>query len=218
MQRRRDTYSAAVLAACAACCSSCQSRSTMRRAWMPPASALMSMVGASGSSSMFCCWRGEHLDVLQKRGLDLLEHLLGHFRIVRLEVVRLAPEVMRGVLGLRRHGVEVAHRDAADAPALGCAGAGRGGTDVEPDERRRRVVDDLPAVDIAGEAADLDERRRRRLVDDPARHPHAARASARTFTAACSTSAMLPIVVSCTKARCVRSSRLSLTSCQLHCA
>ena len=40
---------------------------------------------------------------------------------------------------------------------------------------RRQVVDDLPAVDVAGEFADLDEGRRRRLVDDPARHLHAAR-------------------------------------------
>jgi len=35
-----------------------------------------------------------------------------------------------------------------------------------------------------------------------------------TFTTACSASAALPIVVSCTKAKWVRSSRLSTTSCQ----
>src|ERR1051326_5524623 len=115
---------------------------------------------------------GEHRDVLVERGLDLLEDLLRQRGVPDVEVVRLAPEIVRGLLGLRRDGVEVAHGDAADPLALRRAGAGRGGADVEPQERGWREVDDLPAVDVRGEAADLDEGGRRRLVDDPARHRH----------------------------------------------
>src|SRR5580698_2845648 len=53
--------------------------------------------------------RREHRDVFEERGLDLLEYPLGHFRVVRLEIVRLRPEIMRRGLGLRRDGVEIAH-------------------------------------------------------------------------------------------------------------
>ena len=94
----------------------------------------MSTVGASGSSSMFCCCAVNTSDVLEERRLDLLEHLLGHVRVARLEVVGLRPEIMRGLLGLRRDRVQVAHLDAADAVTLGRAGAGRRRADVEPDE------------------------------------------------------------------------------------
>jgi hypothetical protein len=48
-------------------------------------------------------------------------------------------------------------------------GAGRRGTDVEPQERRRSEIDDLPAIHVAGEAARFHEGRRRRRVDDPSR-------------------------------------------------
>ena len=147
----------------------------MRRAWMPPPVGIDVDRRRAGIEVDQLLLRREHRDILQERGLDLLEHALGHLRILRLEVVRLRPEIMRRGLGLRRHGIEVAHLDAADAAAFRRAGAGRRRADVEPDERRRHEVDDLPAVDVAGEAADLDERRRRRLVDDPARHLHAVR-------------------------------------------
>src|ERR1700722_20205309 len=114
--------------------------------------------------------RREYADVFQERGLDLLEDFLGGFGILDVEIVSLAQEIMRGVLVLRRNGVEIAHADAADPLAFRRAGAGGRGADVEPQERRRYEVDDLPAVDMAGKTDDFLERRRRLLVDDPERH------------------------------------------------
>src|SRR6202041_2166530 len=105
--------------------------------------------------------RREYADVFQERGLDLLEDFFGGFGILDVEIVGLAPEIMRGGLGLRRNGIEIAHADAADTLAFPRAGAGGRRADVEPQERRRHEVDDLPAVDMAGKTADFLECRRR---------------------------------------------------------
>ena len=92
--------------------------------------------------------RGKHRHVFEERCLDLVEHPFGHFRIVRLEIMRLRPEIVRGGFGLGRNRVEIAHADAADPAAFRRAGAGRAGADIEAQEGRRGIVDDLPAVDI----------------------------------------------------------------------
>jgi len=54
LRHRRGAYSAAV--ACSAACSSPCSRSMMRRAWITPVSALMSICGGSGIRSRLRCW------------------------------------------------------------------------------------------------------------------------------------------------------------------
>ena len=46
-------------------------------------------------------------------------------------------------------------------------------TDVEPNEARRRVIDDLPAIDVAVEPAHADICGRRRRIHDPARYAYA---------------------------------------------
>ena len=135
------------------------------------------------------------------------------FGLCNVPVVRLAPEVVAGRLGLRRDGIEIAHADAVDAASLRGAGAGRRAADIETQERRRHEIDDLPAIDVAGKAAGLDEGGRRRRVDDPAGDHHVVRRAIH-LDLGVSTSAELPMVVSCTKARWVRSSRLSTMSCQ----
>src|ERR1700761_8247602 len=61
--------------------------------------------------------RREHRHVLEESGPDLLEDAFRRGRIMRLEIVRLPPEIMRGRFRLRRDGVEIAHADAADAAA-----------------------------------------------------------------------------------------------------
>ena len=144
----------------------------MRRAWITPVSALMSSCGGFLIMSQVALLRLEHRDVLVERHADLLEQHVGQLAVLDVPVVRLAPEVVAGGLGLRRDGVEIAHLDAADALALRRAGAGRRRADVEAQERRRAEIDDLPAIDVGGEAAGLDERRRRRRIDDPARDLH----------------------------------------------
>ena len=140
----------------------------MRRAWITPVSALMSVCGGLGIISQIALLRFEHRDVLQERRSDLVGDHVGGLAILHIEIVRLAPEVVAGALGLGGDGVEISHFDPADPPALGSPGAGRGCADVEPQECRRREVDDLPAVDVGREAARLHEGRRRRSIDDPA--------------------------------------------------
>src|SRR5215471_7662789 len=95
--------------------------------------------------------RLEYRYVLEERGVDLVGDHLGGPLILDVPVVRLAPEIVAGALGLRRDGVEIPHLDAADPLAFRRAGASRGPADVEPQERRRREVDDLPAIDMRGE-------------------------------------------------------------------
>ena len=116
----------------------------------------------------------EHGQILVEGHFDLVEDGLGEFRVVRLEVMGLGPEVMGGALGLGGDGVEVAHADAAHAVALGGAGARVRAAHVEPDEGRRGVFDDLPAVDVAPEVPHLGVGGRGRGVDHPAGHHHPA--------------------------------------------
>ena len=111
----------------------------------------------------------------RKAGPDLVVHALGDAGHGELRAVRLGPELVQAGLGLGRDGVEVAVRHAPAAVTLGRAGPGGRAADVEDHRRRRDEVDDLPAVDIAGEPAELRQHRRRRAVDDPSGGPHAAR-------------------------------------------
>jgi hypothetical protein len=99
-------------------------------------------------------------------------------------------------LGLRRDRIEIAHGEATDAPALRRAGTGRGRADIEAQARRRREIDDLPAIDRRREAAGFDAGAF--ITQRVTTTPFGARS---TLTAAFSTSAALPMVDSCTKAR-----------------
>src|SRR5215831_7137081 len=113
----------------------------MRRAWIRPASALMSVWGGFGIiSRLRCC--ASNTTTSSRNAVLICSISMSVVRVFDVEVMRLAPEIMARGLGFRRDGVEIPHADAAHALAFGRAGAGRRGADVETQERRRREIDD----------------------------------------------------------------------------
>src|SRR5262249_19178428 len=161
--------------------------------------------------------RLEHRDVLEERGPNLLDQHVGRLRVLDVEIVRLAPEIMARGFCFRRDGVEIPHADAAPALAFGRARAGwrgghgrtsrrrnAGGVKLMICQRSTLAVKPPAFTKVGGGGASTIQR--------VTATPSSVRC---TLTCACSTSAGLPIVVPCTKARWVRSSRLSTTSCQL---
>ena len=95
--------------------------------------------------------------------------------------MRLRPEIMTALVRFWRDRVQVAHLDATRQFAFGgkragfflwCAFTGVQRPHVQTDKARRREIDELPAIDIAFEAAGLDVGGRRRRVKNPARNRH----------------------------------------------
>ena len=82
------------------------------------------------------------------------------------------PEIMAGLFGFRRDGVEHKAVDALRAVAFRRAGAGGRDADVDIDGARRLEADDLPAIDRAFLLQLLGPERRRLDALHPPRHRH----------------------------------------------
>src|SRR2546427_547974 len=88
--------------------------------------------------------RYEDRDILVEHRHHVDAEDLVHLGVAQAEVAQETEEVVRGALGLRRRRAE---RHQVD-PSLGVLAAG----EIHR-EARRHVLDDLPAIDVAGEAA-----------------------------------------------------------------
>src|SRR5205085_4661836 len=90
--------------------------------------------------------------------------------LAELIIAHEGPEIVAGLLGLRRDGVEHEAVDALRAVASRRTGAGRRHADVDGNGARRLEADDLPAVDEPGLAELFRPERRRFDAAHPARH------------------------------------------------
>src|SRR5205085_12357727 len=82
------------------------------------------------------------------------------------------PEIMTGLLGLWRDGVEHEAVNALRTVAFRRTGSGGRDSDIDIDGARRLEIDDLPAIDQAGLAQLRGPERRRLDALHPARHRH----------------------------------------------
>jgi hypothetical protein len=97
----------------------------------------------------------QHLLVLAEHAVHRLPQLGGDGLAVQAVVAHERPEVVRGAVGLGGDRVHHVAVDALAAVALGRAGARLRHTDVDADGAGGLEGDDLPAVDLAGEAGEL---------------------------------------------------------------
>ena len=102
----------------------------------------------------------EHVLVFEERALHVFVDGLGDGFVFELVVAAVGPQVQRLAVGHRCDEIQRARLDSLAAVALLRAGAGQGAADVDHHVARRAPIDDLPAVDVAGEAADALEHRR----------------------------------------------------------
>src|SRR6266702_7966034 len=110
--------------------------------------------------------------VLVEDAGDTVADLGGDALLAELVVAHEGPEIVAGLLGLGRDGVEHKAVDALRAIAFRRAGAGRRDADVDGNGAWRLEADDLPAIDETGLAKLLGPERRRLDAAHPARHRH----------------------------------------------